>query len=497
MTRELQPSRRTVLGGLAATGFLATTGIARADATGRIQDIVNRPQFRGARWGMTFHALDSGETWHVMNPAELFTASSSFKIFLGGTAFEALGPDHRFRTRVYRTGPVTGGVLHGDLVLVASGDMLLSGRVRPDGSLNLPDPDHTYPIGRPLPGDRLAEIRDLAAQIKAAGVRRVTGKVSVDVSLFREGQESIAINNQLITVSPMMVNDHMIHAAVTPGAAVGDPAVVQAIPQTGYVRFVNKVTTVSGTPKPLVFVGDRLTGEIQLGSAPRYVAHYVREPSRFAAVALTEALRDRGVQVRGEACRAARRIRIAEHVSLPFAEQSKVMLKVSSNIHTATIPYLVGGIAGRAPGNPKASYEDFRRALFRKAGLDPDPAGSAEGRYTVETFIKFLAYVAKRPYIDRFRSALPIMGRDGTLAGNQPDSPAAGHVYAKTGTGLMGPTLNKALAGYIELPGGRWLAFAQFMRLELASAADGRALDGQAQEAMAEICTAVYEEHAR
>jgi D-alanyl-D-alanine carboxypeptidase/D-alanyl-D-alanine-endopeptidase (penicillin-binding protein 4) len=107
--------------------------------------------------------------------------------------------------------------------------------------------------------------------------------------------------------------------------------------------------------------------------------------------------------------------------------------------------------------------------------------------------------MSRRPYFTRFRDALPVMGRDGTLAGNQPDSPAAGHVYAKTGTAVSGSAsggpanVHKALAGFIELPDGRWLTFAQFMRAETTSGA-ARTLADQAQEAMAEIVTAVYEE---
>jgi PBP4 family serine-type D-alanyl-D-alanine carboxypeptidase len=508
MTWDHKPARRTVLGLMAAGGVLAATrpafagsAIATPGLPERVQEIIGRPVFNGSRWGMAFARPDTGEIVHSVNQAELFTAASSFKVFIGGTAFDALGPDHRFRTRVVRTGPVSRGVLHGDLVLVAGGDMLLAGRTQPDGTLNLRDPDHSYPGAPPLPGDRLAEIRDLAGQVRAAGIRRVTGRVVVDISLFREGREGIAFNNQMITVSPIMINDHIVHAVVTPGSTAGAPAVVQANPLTSHVQFVNEVTTVAGAAQPLKFVDARLTGEISLGSQPLYAAYYVQDPSTFAATVLTEVLQDKGIRIEAGSPRSTCHVQVAELVSPPLAEQAKVMLKVSSNIHTVTLPYLVGAIAGRNSANPKASYEDYRRALFRAAGIDPDPAGAAEGTYTADSFIRFLGHMTRQPYFARFRDTLPIMGRDGSLAGNQPDSPAAGHVYAKTGTGVMqsptGAQLHKALAGFIELPQGDRLTFAQFMRLDLASPAAGQPLAAQAQEAMAEITTAVYETFAR
>jgi D-alanyl-D-alanine carboxypeptidase/D-alanyl-D-alanine-endopeptidase (penicillin-binding protein 4) len=46
----------------------------------------------------------------------------------------------------------------------------------------------------------LAEFRTLAGRVWAAGVRRVEGRVVVDVSLFREAQESIALGNTMVTV---------------------------------------------------------------------------------------------------------------------------------------------------------------------------------------------------------------------------------------------------------------------------------------------------------
>src|SRR5439155_13787154 len=97
----------------------------------------------------------------------------------------------RFHTRVYRTGAIgADGALDGDLVLVASGDMNLSGRLRPGDTLAFENVDHTYggPDSRAVDGDPLRVVREIAASIAARGVKRVDGRVVVDASLFAEGQ---------------------------------------------------------------------------------------------------------------------------------------------------------------------------------------------------------------------------------------------------------------------------------------------------------------------
>src|SRR4029453_9935747 len=102
------------------------------------------------------------------------------------------------------------GVLRGDLVLVASGDPNLSARVRPDDTLAFENEDHSYdgdPNTRAVPGDPLLVIRALASQVAARGIRKVDGRVLVDVTLFPEGQRELGTG---VVISPIMVNDNIV-----------------------------------------------------------------------------------------------------------------------------------------------------------------------------------------------------------------------------------------------------------------------------------------------
>src|SRR5206468_9213381 len=96
-----------------------------------------------------------------------------------GSALELFGADYRFHTRVYRTGEITkDGVLQGDLILVASGDPNLSGRIQSDGSLAFENEDHSYggEDSHGVLGDPLFAIHDLAKQVSDHQIKRITGR---------------------------------------------------------------------------------------------------------------------------------------------------------------------------------------------------------------------------------------------------------------------------------------------------------------------------------
>src|SRR6202162_5591663 len=312
----------------------------------RIQKIISRPEFAHANFGIEFCSLDTGKALYALNADKLFVPASTTKILTEGALLAKLGADYRFHTRVYRTGSIDKhGTLKGHLILVASGDPNLSNRIQPDGTLAFVDEDHSYE-GPALPGDPLLVINRLAKDVAAKGIRKIEGQVLIDSSLFPDGPREGGTN---VVMSSVMINDNVIDLTLTPAAKSGDPATLISTPQTSYIKFVSHVTTGLAVSKSDLDISDPLTnpdgtlsvtitGNVPLGSQPTTAAFAVPSPTAFAQTVLAEMLSAAGVSIKPPKHPAAPDFaalarlytpqnQIAEHVSLPLAEEIKVRLK--------------------------------------------------------------------------------------------------------------------------------------------------------------------------
>ncbi|MCA9737476.1 MAG: D-alanyl-D-alanine carboxypeptidase/D-alanyl-D-alanine-endopeptidase [Gemmatimonadota bacterium] len=484
----------------------------------RIQAVLDRPEFRHASWALEFYDLRDRRVVFGVNNDRLMVPGSTTKLLTMGTALEVLGPDHRFTTRVYRTGPVRDGILDGDLVLVASGDPNLSGRARPDGTYAFIDHDHSYG-GPPLDTDPLTVLRDLARQVAGHGIRAITGQVIVDASLFPEGERDGGTG---VTMGPLVINDNVIDIVVTPAATAGMPARVEVTPRTSYLTVrAHVLTSDSGQAQRFDAREDSTdrshrvlvaTGSVPVGSAAQNLRWVVPEPGRFGEVVLAEALEDvdvaalprlasRTVDFAALADAYVDSLVVAEHVSLPLIEEAVVVLKTSQNLHASNFPLLLASLP-EARDQARTGF-DLEHDWLERAGLDLDGAAQGDGagaraHFSPAFMTRFLGLVASRPWADGFRAALPVLGRDGTLADIQVDAPGAGHVQAKTGTyGIFDPLnrrlliTGKGLAGYLTTRGGREIAFAIYVNNFATDQPDPAVIAGQA---LGEIASLAWEE---
>lgn len=492
---RLKVDRRVILVVLAAITASTRARGAGDSLADRLDELMSSGEYRSAHWGVMIVDAKTGEAIFERNADQMFRPASVTKLFTTAAALVDLGGDFRFKTPVVRRGEVDShGTLRGDLILVAQGDPNLGGRLGPDGTLLFQDHDHSYANGNLkatlVQADPLAGLDHLARVVRESGIKEVTGNILVDDRLFEPAQST---GSGPTRVSPVLINDNVVDVVIAPGANAGDPAKVRIVPNTSAVAYDAQVETIAEGIAPslrVISLGPNrfeVRGRIPVGRAPIVRIYEVDDPASFARSLFIERLRSRGVVVAASPLGSNERDRlpdrrtiadapvVAEFTSPPLTEELRVVLKVSQNLHASTLPLVVAARHGERTLDQALAREGSN---LKKLGVDINTisfgggaGGSRSDLVTPRTTTVLLRAMMRRSDFTAYESALPVLGRDGTLADAvSQNSPARGHVRAKTGTyfvqdGLSGKIVltSKSLAGYMETASGRSLVFAFFL----------------------------------
>lgn len=451
--------------------------------------VMNQPAYANGQWYISVRDLATGEQLIDLNKDQLVEPGSVVKTYSMGAGWLQFGPDHKVVTPVKRTGRVKNGTLEGDLVLVGEGDMTMDGRTKPDGSVDFTNLDHNdandLPGATLTPENPLTGLNKLAQQVRQSGIKRVSGNVVVDDRLWETFQ--LKPNGP---VTPIIINNNLIDYTTRPGK-VGQTARIVQSPVVSPWTVTSRVRTIkAGGDTDIEVSSPRwgqvvLTGTIAADSGPVINTYAFPDPARFARTAFIEALGRAGVKTghidaigpnpegRLPSQRAVTALpAVAELPSLSLKEEATYVLKVSYNRGAQTMICLLAVQAGSrqcTAGLAKAA------AIWKAAGLNTDDAVLIDGSgltgnlITADNQVQLQTIMARRPDAAAWRSTLPILGVDGSLATVQTGTPSAGQVFAKTGTLAQGDFFNekgirylfpaKALGGYIDAKSGRKLAF--------------------------------------
>jgi D-alanyl-D-alanine carboxypeptidase/D-alanyl-D-alanine-endopeptidase (penicillin-binding protein 4) len=203
-------------GDVAASDRLAPALPLSPQTVDEIDSLMATPPFDQGVWGLEVRDLATGKRLLAINRHRQFQAASTTKNFTTAATLDALGRNHRFRTPVTHTGRITrSGTLHGNLVLVASGDLTMGGREKPDGTVDYTGFDHTDSNEVPgpatlTPQNPLRGLNDLARQVKRSGIDRVRKDIVIDDRLWQQ----TLVNHE--EISPIIINDNVIDITMTP-----------------------------------------------------------------------------------------------------------------------------------------------------------------------------------------------------------------------------------------------------------------------------------------
>lgn len=470
-----------------------SNGFAQEKLPKPLLELMQTSGFENGHWGILVVDASTKEVIYEQNANQLFCPASVTKLFSTSAALEKLGPDFRFKTPVKRRGDVdSSGVLQGDLILEASGDMAMGGRTGPNGAMLFEDGDHTYGGDTPslVKSDALHGLKELARGVVKSGIKEISGNVLVDDRLFPPSASS---GSGPRNVSPITINDNMVDFVVSPSLKPGEPATYKMVPESRSLSVDFQVVTVE-KEKPvkvtILTVGPNsvtIYGTIPVGHSGLLRNFEVGDPASWARSLFIESLRAEGVKVTAsplsqqvsDSLPARTEISglpvVSEYISPPLSEYVKVILKVSHNLHASTLPLLLALSEGKSRASDGLRIQG---KLLKELGVNPESVsfgggagGARADMVTPRATVDLLLAMQSKPGYSALYTGLPILGRDGTLAKVvENSSPARGHVRAKTGTyyvenELTGRTIltAKALGGYIETSQDRKLAFALFV----------------------------------
>lgn len=389
--------------------------------------------------------------------------ASTTKLFTTAAAFDRLGRDYRFRTRLYLDAEVgADGTLPGRLVVVGGGDPGLSGRFYGD--------------------DPLAVFAPWAEAVARRGARRVRDGLVLDTSFFDDElfhpdwpDEQEQFWWQAPT-SALSYNDNVVLVRAVGGLRAGAPALLGFTPAgPPLLSLIGRVVTASGRgarvgvrrpPGSRTVVASGLLGRSRIWTGDVTVP----DPPLYLAAALTKALEARGVAVEGAP--AVRSLPRREplpgetllHVhETPLVRALEICNKRSQSFYAEQILKTLGA-ERRGKGtweNGRAEVTEFLRSLGLRSEeyrLADGSGRSRANRTSARAYVDFLQALAGRwSGFDEFLPTLAISGDpEGSLRRRLRGEETLGKVYAKTGN-IAGVV---TLAGYVTAKSGDRYAFA-------------------------------------
>ncbi|MTD37927.1 serine-type D-Ala-D-Ala carboxypeptidase [Erwinia sp. CPCC 100877] len=385
--------------------------------------------------------------------------ASTQKVITALAALLQLGPDYRFTTTLERRGDVKDGVLQGDLIARFSGDPTL----------------------------RRQNIHNMVTALKKEGIRRVSGNILIDTSVFTSHDKAPGWPwndmTQCFSAPPSaaIIDRNCFSVSLYSAPKANDTAFVRIAsyyPVTVFsqVRTLARGSTDARYCELDVVPGDlnryTLTGCLPQRSDPLPLAFAIQDGAGYAGAIIKDELKSAEISYDGTLMRQtqpeAPGTVIASANSPPLHDLLRIMLKKSDNMIADTVFRTIGREYFGVQGTWRAGADAVRQLLRQKADIDLGNTilvdGSGLSRHNLiapATMMKVLQYIAAHDSKLNFISMLPLAGYDGSLQ-YRPGLDIAGvngKVSAKTGS-LQG-VYN--LAGFITTASGQKMAFVQFL----------------------------------
>ncbi len=416
------------------------------------RDILNHPALDGAELGFMVWDVEGNQPLATFGEDSQLNPASNAKLLTSASALALLGPNFRWKTEYYVTGPIVNGVLEGDMVVKGYGDPTVI-------------------------TERLQAVAD---ELYLQGLRKIRGKILVDDSYFDHDLEARGWEMEeapdrayAAPVSGLSLNYNAIGVHLRPAYDRDAPATVTIDPPVKYAYVDGELGTAKwsrwlhvGTEKDKYRTKIVVGGRIGQRARPVKIFRRIYDPPRYFGSALHLFLNQRGIKVRHVVWRG----QVPEGARLVHVDHSPRLDKViadlnhySNNFIAETVVKTVAAETIGTPGTFHDGLTAIRGWLETEAGYIPGTYtyGNGSGlndvnRVSPAHFCRLLDAMHDRfDTGPEFAASLAVAGHSGTIRNRMRNGPADARLRAKTGT-LTGVS---ALSGYLLTPRNEVLAF--------------------------------------
>jgi len=438
-----------------------------------IKQLLNEPYMEGALFSFIAREVETGETLYSYDINRGVTPASVLKTVTTAAALELLGEDYRFPTVLEYDGEIKEGILFGNLYIRGSGDPTL-------GSSHFATDRNTYTHRQNT------FIPQWIAAVKAAGIKKITGSVISDESIFdTEGISPKWVWEDLgsyygAASYGLNVFDNIHQVYLSTGVVGGKPVIKGGEPEINSVRYHNYLkSAMISTDSSFVLGAPFSLDRYLYGAVPANRTHYtlrgdIPEPALFLAEYLAKALDNAGITIEKDP--SCFRIASEEGIWEPgerhliittYSPNLKEIVRIanerSHNLYTDAILKRLGLQYVSGAGEVISSFGKGVKVVqeyWKKKGFDIsslcmfDGSGLASADKVSAAFMgEFLIYMmTASPASEAFVSSLPKAGLEGSVRNFLKGTSLHGKALLKSG----GMNRVRCYAGYITKDGKQY-----------------------------------------
>jgi serine-type D-Ala-D-Ala carboxypeptidase/endopeptidase (penicillin-binding protein 4) len=427
-----------------------------------IASLKSEAALQNASLGLSVLDAASGATLCEYNGKTSLTPASTMKIITTATALQLLGKDYRFETLLQYSGAFdkATGVLDGDLIIKGSGDPSLNSEYFRKSE------------------DTFFVVNKWAAVLKEKGVKKITGKLVLDVSCFEEEVPGTWVWGDIgnyfgAPAYGISYNDNKFYIMFKPCATTGDSVCInKTVPCMDGLCFQNTVKAGGHEDNAVVYhapFSNNITihGTLPASGKGQSIEASLPDPSLLLAKHLRQALQAAGIALKeGEPFKVtaynkkeygAARSHLYTHRS-PTLEKLIYFTTLHSNNMYAesmfkTVALKKGGWGSTWQGMTTVSNH------LKSKGFDPNGLfindGSGLSRSNAVT-AEHLSKILYMMYADSathapFYNSLPVAGVSGSLRSLGKGTALENNFRAKSGY----ITRVRSYAGYLKTRAGK------------------------------------------